>query len=167
MHELINDSKNEREDKVRGRACRCNDHHVALRISEIAWIDLHRFCPTEARDKQKNGAYRVEMSKWIQRQPTLISGSRIAKPISRKGVSKLMQRQCEENRRSADEQLQVEFHYDEITFLRSLFVRSSSAQSNQPRVFINYIPLMNEHLIHNAIVWGFDFIFHLHRFDGQ
>lgn len=56
------------------------------------------------------------MSKRIEGESALASGGRIAKPIGCNGVGKFMKRQRDKYRGRADEQLQVEVHYDEITF---------------------------------------------------
>ena len=71
-------------------------------MTEVAWLDGDRFRPAEGersrneRDDEQQSPDRVEVRQWVEREPAVLAGRRIAEHRGRDAVRELVQRQAAE-----------------------------------------------------------------------
>ena len=64
--QIVKKHGDESDDEIHHRPCKCRPDDTGLGILVISRIDMHRFCPSEARHQQGDGADRIQMTQRIQ-----------------------------------------------------------------------------------------------------
>ena len=96
---------NECEYQVGDRPGECDQQHIAVGIAKIAGVNRYRLGPSKIRHKQHDRAQRIEMLDGIEREASHEFCRGITQPIGHVSMSKLVNRQRDEDGRCQEQQL--------------------------------------------------------------